>query len=294
MRISIIIPTYNAEQTIGETIDGILSQDYPSSDYEVIVADNMSTDSTKKIVSGYPVKYVFAGTKGAAAARNAGVAASQGEWLIFLDSDCVPCEGWLKSFASVFDNHNVHAAGGRIVAFPDDNPISKYLADDVFFCNQNEKMTTNVPMPFILTGNGAYKKAVFDRLGGFDESLIICEDKDLSWRLLKAGYEMKYVSEAVVTHRHFTTVKSFAGKMFNYGYGLVVVYKKHRSLEGWGKGRLNITGYLTLCNRLLRCLKIPLTKNTDMRWRLLLDTIKQGCFLAGKMAGSIQNKVLFL
>ena len=87
MRISVVIPAYNAEPYIGRTVDSVLAQTRPA--HEVIVVDDGSTDGTEAAVSRYgqEVRYIRQDNNGASAARNTGIEAAQGEWIAFLDAD---------------------------------------------------------------------------------------------------------------------------------------------------------------------------------------------------------------
>ena len=84
--VSIIIPCYNSERFITETIESVLSQTYKN--YEIIVVDDGSTDNTKSIVSNYPeIKYIYQTNQGTSSARNNGLKVSKGKYIIFLDHD---------------------------------------------------------------------------------------------------------------------------------------------------------------------------------------------------------------
>ncbi|HEV8051797.1 MAG TPA: glycosyltransferase family A protein, partial [Parachlamydiaceae bacterium] len=85
--ISVVIPAYNAEQFIGQTIQSVLDQTYPC--HEIIVVDDGSTDSTKEVLKRFDgsIRYLYQQNKGPSAARNAGIQVAQGEFICFLDAD---------------------------------------------------------------------------------------------------------------------------------------------------------------------------------------------------------------
>ena len=86
--ISVVIPVYNGEEYVKRCIDSVLSQTY--TDYEMIVVNDGSTDSSEQIIKGIKsdkIKYIYQKNKGAAAARNRGISEAKGEYLFFLDSD---------------------------------------------------------------------------------------------------------------------------------------------------------------------------------------------------------------
>lgn len=98
--ISFIIPTYNAEKTIQNTINSILKQSETSLEYEIIVVDDGSTDNTKKLIqeleSNEKIKYYSKENSGVADTRNFGVQKSNGEYIIFVDSDDYVSQNLLK------------------------------------------------------------------------------------------------------------------------------------------------------------------------------------------------------
>src|ERR671911_2120937 len=84
--VSVVIPCYNQAHFLGEAIESVLAQSYPR--FEIIVVDDGSTDDTSKVAARYPgVRYVYQNNQGVSAARNSGLARSEGEYVVFLDAD---------------------------------------------------------------------------------------------------------------------------------------------------------------------------------------------------------------
>jgi glycosyltransferase involved in cell wall biosynthesis len=102
INLSVIIPAYNASATIGRTLTALANQDY-SSNFEVIVVDDGSSDDTFSVVSSFPaVRYVRQDNAGPASARNHGARLAQGDLLAFTDSDCVPHSDWISQLTAGF------------------------------------------------------------------------------------------------------------------------------------------------------------------------------------------------
>lgn len=99
IKYSIIIPTYNDNQRTNELIDAILSLDFDKEVYEVIVVDNNEKQQVS-FPDNEKVNVLHCKTPGSYEARNYGVIHSLGEYCIFTDSDCIPCENWLKNIHS--------------------------------------------------------------------------------------------------------------------------------------------------------------------------------------------------
>lgn len=105
-RVSVIIPTYNRADLIGETIESVLNQTFD--DFEIIIIDDGSTDSTKEVVRRFdgPIKYLYQENRGRSCARNKGFEASRGEYICFLDSDDLLDSCMLERQVSLLDSNN--------------------------------------------------------------------------------------------------------------------------------------------------------------------------------------------
>src|SRR5512143_423957 len=111
LKVTIVIPAYNAEKTLGLAVSGALAQGCPVC--EVVVVDDGSKDCTADVVRKYPAaKYVHQENAGPAAARNAGWKCTDSDIVIFTDSDCVPEAGWAKKLIDAFTDKSVGAATG--------------------------------------------------------------------------------------------------------------------------------------------------------------------------------------
>jgi GT2 family glycosyltransferase len=186
--VSFIIPAFNEEQHIGRCLHSIARQDLPADvgAVEIIVVDNQSTDRTAavsrelgaqviEVVPGYPSR-----------ARNAGVRASKGEWLAFVDADCELAADWLTKCGShLAANPLVVAAAGTATAPEAESPWVQRawhgLAHPQQFSDAKQ-------MRWLPTFNLLVCRATFERVGGFDESLATCEDCDLGYKLAEFGH----------------------------------------------------------------------------------------------------------
>jgi len=105
-KVSAIIPTYNRAHFIAEAIQSVLDQTF--TDFEVIVVDDGSTDNTKQIVNSFKdsrIKYIYQENQGVCVARNAGINASNGEYIIFIDSDDMLIENAIANEAMILDSY---------------------------------------------------------------------------------------------------------------------------------------------------------------------------------------------
>src|SRR5262245_13302207 len=125
-RVSVIVPVRDGAETIGTCLDALCALDYPERVHEVIVVDNRSTDRTRQIVAGYPVRLVEErAVQSSYAARNRGVVAATGDVLAFTDADCVPDRAWLRALVWPLSAPNVGGVAGAIEPFARDSVVER-------------------------------------------------------------------------------------------------------------------------------------------------------------------------
>ncbi len=211
--ISIIIPAFNEEECLPQCLDSIFNLEYPREKFEVIVIDNGSTDRTREIAASYDVLLLQDSTKNVSGLRNLGARHAKGEILAFVDADCVVARDWLVNAEKYFGDLSVAAWGGP----PGVPENSTWVQRAWSVLRQNQQ-----PVEFVEwlgAINFFVRKCLFNKVGGFDESLITCEDVDLSYRLGKYG---KIVSDNSLKVTHLgeaATVKEFFRKEVWRGAG---------------------------------------------------------------------------
>jgi len=232
--ITVGVAAYNAAPTLPGLLDSLLAQEYPPSAFEVVVADNGSTDETASIVRRYaergPVRLVDASARrGPAVARNAVIAAARGEIVAFTDADCISHPTWLAEIERGFADAGVGAVAGAILADPPQTSTER-------FCERRgvlsqEHVLAHPVLPYAQTANAAFRRSVFERVGTFDEWLITCEDADMLWRMqLETALRLVYRPAALVWHRHRSSRLGLWRQTLGWGIGQALLYKKHRGL----------------------------------------------------------------
>ena len=195
LRLSIVIPAYNAEDTLGDQLDAIAPQ-VVGTGVEVIVADNGSTDGTGAVVTGRArtARYLrlidASARRGPSAARNIGASHAVGRALVFCDADDVVGDGWLRAMSDALDRHDV--VGGSL-DFTRLNRRSGGMGAPAAF-----PLSYLPGMRGAGSGNLAVAREAFLSVGGFDEDLRVGEDVDLCCRLQLAGHVLHPCDEAVV------------------------------------------------------------------------------------------------
>lgn len=223
--ISVIIPTYNSEQTIKICIESLLKQIYD--DYEIIVVDNGSTDHTVDIVEKFPIKLITERRRGSYTARNTGAKAAKGDILAFMDSDQTVAPHWLDKLTKpLVSKEEVATLGGTKSAKRDRWSIvgQKIYDDYLKRCIIEEGYAKTID-----TRNFAIIKNVFTEVEGFDESVQYVGDAEFGARLVENGYKIKFIENCEVKHFHKSSLKKRAKRRYQQGYWTPDVYQKHKN-----------------------------------------------------------------
>ncbi len=214
--VSIIIPTYNRCEIIGNTVESCFRQDYPKDKYEIIIADNNSSDNTKGVVEEFklrspvPLKYLFEPRQGAHHARNTAAKESAGEYLYYTDDDMIADERLLSKMVNIFEtNKSVAVVGGRVLPKWEFDPpewLLKYFKDGTLsLIDKPEKLIIADFDIGIYSCHQMIRKEVLFECGGFNpdiakEILIGNGETGLNIKILNKGYDFGYTSEAVSYH----------------------------------------------------------------------------------------------
>ena len=190
MKLSIVIPAYNEEKNIAETIKAVLAQDYP--DFEVIVVNNASTDNTAEVAGKFPVKVITEMRKGLLWARECGRQNANGEIIVNIDADCLPEKDWLSRGAIHFKNSKIVAVTGPYDYY--DGPIifrktslfvQRYIYSIFSYLLQLSFIKSGA---VLIGGNNFIRAEVLKEAGGYNTDLTFYgEDTDTAKRVSKYG-----------------------------------------------------------------------------------------------------------
>jgi len=216
--ISVILPSYNSEKTIEAVLTALQSQTYKSP-YEIILVDS-SDDNTPNIVrSKFPeIKYIHLKEKtDPGTARNMGLQESKGNFILFIDSDCIAQDNWIERIVSLHEATDYAAIGGSVINGNDPKSSvawAGYMAEfREFIPQQPERDVSHIP-----TCNISYKRKFLDELGGFNPNYYPQEDLDFNYRLGKIGAKILFNPEIQVAHNHRTEFRTFFNHQKNVGF----------------------------------------------------------------------------
>jgi len=225
--ISVLIPVYNGEKTIGKCIESLQKQTKKPD--EIIVVDDGSTDKTKDIVEKHKgVKLLKQDHKGPAAARNLGARKAKGDVLLFTDADCVADKKWVSEMTKPFRNKEIIGVQGRYKTFQN-GVIPKFVQLEIE--DRYDRMKKREHIDFIGSYSAAYRKDAFLEAGGFNESFSMAsgEDPELSFKLSRSGHKMLFRDSAIVYHEHVNSLGAYLKQKFWRAYWRVLLYRRHPS-----------------------------------------------------------------
>lgn len=224
MKFSVIIPTRNRPQSLAACLRSFCRLDYPPGHWEIIVVNDGGAESfaalNGELQMSLPLQLVCVEHAGPASARNAGARLAQGEILAFTDDDCRVAHDWLQAYSRGFASGDYDALGGRCRTPENSQPAERawqHLVDFLYDFMRNG----NGDALLLMSNNVAYRRDVFELVGGFDESfpLAAAEDMELSYRLIIGGYRQRHYPEAQVWHHQRLTPSGHLSQQFRYGRG---------------------------------------------------------------------------
>jgi len=224
VEISVIIPAYNAEETLGACLRALQAQSVGRDSYEVIVVDDGSTDHTADTVRGSQVRLIQQANAGAGAARNAGAQSASGNLLLFTDADCTPAPDWVAQMTAPFIATEVQGAKG-VYASSQRELVARFV--QLEYEERYARLARYNRIDFVDTYSAAYRREVFDANAGFDPFYYRLQDQELSFRLARQGHRLVFAPRAVVSHVHDRSVVEYWRRKFEIGYWKAIVVRRH-------------------------------------------------------------------
>ena len=197
LRASVIVPVRNGRRDLERLLDALAVQTIPRSDFEVVIADDGSTDGTtewlRELESDW-VRVTAGGPHNSYAARNRAVAISRSDVLAFCDADCVPVADWLERGLAALGNTDVAAGRVRFI-LPTRRTVWTLL--DMDTSKDHEREVRNGTAE---TANLFLRRELFDRVGGFEETIPEFGDFDFAQRAVQSGATLSFANDVVVWH----------------------------------------------------------------------------------------------
>lgn len=235
--LSIVIPTFNRADAIELTLQHLKHQTLPADKFEVVIVDDGSHDATPQIVAAqslpFRCDYVQQHNQGAAATRNVGVGRARADTILFLDVDVVPDTALLATHLENHGHPEKRVIVGRVKPWPDANTAWYETIghpDIGMDYGEHEKMLS---FYMALGGNLSLQKAVFEALGGFDETYPAagCEETEFAYRAQQKGIPLFYQPKAIGYHNHPRTLKQRCRQQAAHMRSMALLIDQHPELQ---------------------------------------------------------------
>lgn len=234
--VSVIMPIRNEADFIERSLGAVLAQDYPRDCFEVLIADGMSTDSTREIIrrvaGDYPeisLHILDNPRQIVPTGFNAALAQARGEVIVRVDGHTIIVPDYLRECALALERSGADNVGGKMnavgaspfgqaVALATSSPFG--VGGALFHYSDQEELVDTVYM-------GAWRREVFERLGFFDEELVRNQDDEFNYRLRAA--EGKILLSPAIRSKYFnrSSIRALWRQYYQYGFYKVRVLQKH-------------------------------------------------------------------
>ncbi|HZI41194.1 MAG TPA: glycosyltransferase, partial [Gemmatimonadaceae bacterium] len=258
--VSVVIPAYNEEKVISQTIDSILAQQY-AGPLEIIVVDDGSRDATyqraRATHGANPQVRVFTKPNGGkASALNFGIGHAQHEILVALDADTIFARDTVAELVQPLAEERVAAVAGNAKVGNRINLVTRWQAlEYVTSQNLDRRAFSLLDCITVVPGAvGAWRRPVVNQVGGFKEDTL-AEDQDLTLAVRRAGYSVAYADGAVALTEAPDTLGALARQRFRWSFGTLQCAWKHRG--ALFRRRYGTLGWIALPNVWLFQLLLP-------------------------------------
>jgi len=195
--ISVVVPALNEEIVLGRCLASLARQKLPADLFEVIVVDNGSTDRTREIARGFGSSMALTVLERSgvriSALRNFGASMASGEYLAFLDADCVAPAHWLQQIADLLHADDFRIIGAQYRIPASSSWVARAWYGDLWRLKDG-------PVSYVPGGDLAISRELFMKLGGFDETIVTSEDTEFCERAAASSVPILAVPSLSVVH----------------------------------------------------------------------------------------------
>ncbi|MBI5946274.1 MAG: glycosyltransferase family 2 protein [Chloroflexi bacterium] len=242
--VSIIVPCYNEETTIRHLLDSVFAQTYPRAQMELIISDGMSTDRTRDVIADFQkehtdlnVRVVNNSARTIPSGLNQAIRESRGEIIVRLDAHSMPIPEYVERCVSAHESNRGDNVGGvweiragaetwaaESISFAAAHPLG--VGDAMYRLNAKAGAVDTVPF-------GSFRRTLIERIGAFDESLLVNEDYEFNTRVRESGGTVWLDPAIRSVYFSRSTFGKLAVQYWRYGYWKLKMLKRYPHTLRW-------------------------------------------------------------
>ncbi|MEV4201488.1 glycosyltransferase [Micromonospora globbae] len=291
---TVVVPVKDDER-IYRLADSLRHQSLPRDRYEVIVVENGSQRFGDLAVASDVLRYLHLPKANSAAARNAGLAAARGRYLLLTDADCVADPSWIERMTAALQEGPASVIGGLIRPYAPKTWTQRHA---ITIVNGQDRLNylPALHLPYVAGANAGFVTTRLREVGGFDEDLRSGNDVDVCYKLGLTGSSAAIVPDAVVWHEDRPTVRAHFRRFRFYATYQVLLFAKYKQHSG---KRLVLDQYpfRRAAQALLdgpRAMVRLVRGDPGPASRMVLQLIEAAGVLAGEIEGAIRFRQPYL
>ncbi len=285
-----VVVAVRDDERVRRLLASLVQQTMPPDQYEVIVVENGSMELPDVDGLADVVRYLHSPQANSAAARNLGLAAARGRYVLLTDADCVADAGWVAAHCGALATTGAASVGGTIRKYRSRTWVQRYATTIV----NGQAVLSYLPalhLPYVAGANAGFDAAALRAVGGFDDDLQSGNDVDVCYKLGLRGGTVAVTPAAVVWHEDRATLAAHFRRFRFYAQFQVLLYAKYKHVSG---KRLVLDHYpFTRTAQALSALPRALASLVHCDAVLALTAFLQVVEAAGVLVGEIEGAVRF-
>ncbi|WP_167616486.1 glycosyltransferase [Maribellus sediminis] len=238
LKYSIIVAVYNRTGEVKELLESAEKLDFERELFEFLFVDDGSKDGFQSFIekydspTGLQTRAIYQENKGPGEARNNGMQNAKGEYLIFVDSDCMFPPHWLRTIDNDLGKYSLDAFGGPDTCHDSFSPLLKainYSMTSKLGTGGTRGQKKSVGKFYPRSFNMGIHRKIYENIGGMNK-LRHGQDMDFSQRIYDAGYKVGLIFDAFVYHKRRTSLSKFYRQIFNWGVARINLSIAHPSM----------------------------------------------------------------
>ncbi len=238
--VTIILPIRNEASYIARCLDAVVAQDYPRDRIEILVVDGQSDDGTREMVAQIcvrdpRVRLMDNPNRIVPTALNRAIRAARGEVIIRVDGHAVIAPDYVRRCVEILGETGAECVGGAITTMGE-----TYVARAIALAQSSPFGVGSAAFRYAREAQyvdtlafGAYRRTVFERVGGFDEELVRNQDDEFNFRLVRSGGTIWLDPRIRSIYYSRSTLSALWKQYFGYGFWKIRVIQKHRRVASW-------------------------------------------------------------